>query len=305
MSDERREPADPESAAVERALAVLERGGGMAEPPADAAEATLARLHVETLGLLPYALEPVAPNPELKERILHAILGDETIAVPGQAQAIVRPPASSGERPRPPIPPVPFPMPPVAARSRRWPLALAASLAALFVATSGWLAYRVSDLGSQVGRLRTELRQAQVAQAEAASARAALTSARDNLALVSSKAVIVCPLRPMGKDDAPPPQPNAFGVLFVAADHQHWYLSVRGLGKCPEGRVYQVWFHGQGDTLASGGTFDVTPGAPSEISSPTMPADTRAVSVTLEPRGGVASPTGPLVLHGEELTQIL
>lgn len=300
MSDERR---DPEDVAVEGALALLERGAE-AQPvePTDEATATLVRLHAEAVGLIPYALEPVLPRADLKDRVLHAIIGDETIEVPGQAQLWPKGPAS-GERARPAIPPSLGSLEPV--RRSRWPLALAAVLTLAFLGTSAWLALQVSDQGSEVARLRSELQQARQSAAEMAKAKQALGSAQANLALASSPAVLVCPLRPMAKADAPAPQPGAFGMLFVAADHQHWYLSVRGLGKCPEGRVYQLWFHGPNGVLASGGTFDVTPGGPSELSSQTMPAGTRAASVTLEPRTGTASPTGPQVLYGEEMTQIL
>jgi len=42
--------------------------------------ATLARLYAEVLGLLPYELEPVAPSPGVKGRLMTLIHGDETTA---------------------------------------------------------------------------------------------------------------------------------------------------------------------------------------------------------------------------------
>jgi anti-sigma-K factor RskA len=36
-----------------------------------------------------------------------------------------------------------------------------------------------------------------------------------------------------------------------------------------------------------------------------MPAGTTAVAITLEPRGGMPRPTGPQVLYGDRLIEVL
>ena len=59
---------------------------------------------------------------------------------------------------------------------------------------------------------------------------------------MTSPAVLVSPMRPVVRPGQPPLQPDARGVLFVAADHQHWYMSLQGLQPVPAGQVYKLWF---------------------------------------------------------------
>jgi anti-sigma-K factor RskA len=93
-------------------------------------------------------------------------------------------------------------------------------------------------------------------------------------------------------------------MLFVAADHQHWMFAVEGLAPAPDLQEYQLWFL-VGERPVSGGTFRVETGRRVELSSPTMPAGTTAVAITLEPRGGMPRPTGPQVLFGDRLIEVL
>ena len=86
---------------------------------------------------------------------------------------------------------------------------------------------------------------------------------REKFSLVTSPAVLVSPMRPMGQ---PPVQPDARGVLFVAADHQHWYMTLRGLQPVPAGQAYKLWFVADTGTV-SAGSFSAQPGAPMELSS--------------------------------------
>ena len=54
----------------------------------------------------------------------------------------------------------------------------------------------------------------------------------------------------------------------------------------------------------SGGTFSMKPGEAAHMSSATMPADTTAVSITLERKGGAVLPSGPQVLFGDQMQQV-
>ena len=93
---------------------------------------------------------------------------------------------------------------------------------------------------------------------------------RQKFELVTSPTVAVSALRPMG---APPLQPEARGLLFVAANHQHWYISLKGL-QPQAGKVYKLWFVAdQGMVGAS--AFPARSGAPIELSSRQMPAGTK------------------------------
>src|SRR5215213_5781196 len=101
-------------------LAALESGG---EPPVPSeADETLARLYTEVLGLVPYELEPAAPRPEVKSRLLSIIRGDETL--PGDETQEMEP------RLAPPAPVVPSPPLPRPAISREVPVARGMAMSA-------------------------------------------------------------------------------------------------------------------------------------------------------------------------------
>src|SRR4030095_2325711 len=117
---------------------------------------------------------------------------------------------------------------------------------------------------------------------------------------VTSPAVLVSPMRPSGEA---PLQPGARGVLFVAADHQHWVLSLEGLQPPEAGKTYKLWFVADQGTV-SAGSFTARPGEPVELSSKTMPAGTRESLVTLETDPNAPAPTGPEVLRSAAPYQI-
>jgi hypothetical protein len=285
-------------AAVESLSGSAGAAGG--EPRADEAAETLARLYTEVLGLLPFALEKVEPAPQVRERLLAAIHGDET-----QPAASLQPPAGtapprSPQELRPPRPsPAAAPVPAAARRPvpRRWPLALAATLCAVLLGLSAWLYVQMGQRQRTIARLEEELTaerdRSEEAIAEARRIQAAALDLREKFALVTSSTVEVSPMRPAGE---PPLQPGARGVLFVAADHQHWYLSLEGLRPAEPGKTYTLWFVADRGTV-SAGSFSARPGAPVELSSKTMPAGTRQALITLEDDPAAAAPAGPQVLR--------
>ena len=128
-------------------------------------------------------------------------------------------------------------------------------------------------------------------------AREESSAARDQLAFVTQPGVEVCPLRPRAAVEGDP-----YGVLYVAPDHQHWYLALRGLEPQPEGQAYQLWFVVE-DGAVSAGTFTVE-GDQVELGSESMPEGTRGVMVTLEDASGSERPSGPEVLFGDEVMRL-
>jgi hypothetical protein len=285
-------------------LEALETGSGEPPAPGEATEAaeTLTRLYTEVLGLLPAGLEPEAPRPEVKSRLLAAVRGDETL--PGDETQEMEPrPAPAA----PPIQPAPAPVPPVPMTSRElpavrgmamsarrrsvWPMALAATLILALGGLCGWLFLRQARMEETIASLESQLA-AERRQAEQSMAgmKAAMERMQVNLSLVTAPAVKVIPLRPVD------PQNAGRGILFVAADNQHWYLAVHQLPPAPPGRDYQLWWEAREGTF-SGGVFDLRPGEKVELYSETMPDDTQGVMITLEPTRGVAQPTGPEVLR--------
>lgn len=189
-------------------------------------------------------------------------------------------------------------------RPSRWPLALAASLAVIFAGLSGWLYTQleqqrdtIDDQGRQLDlqsrQLDLQRSRAESAVSQARRAEADALSMQEKFALVTSPAVEASPMRPAGKA---PLQPRARGVLFVAADHQHWVLRLHGMKPAPAGKTYKLWFVAGGIPV-SGGTFTARPGAPVELDSQKMPLGTKAAMVTLEDDPQAPKPAGPEVLR--------
>lgn len=295
------------------ALEALEQEAGVPSGSrGDETAETLTRLYTEALGLLPYELPPAVPRPEVKARLLASLQGAAE-AAPAPAPAVEPAPApvpvplrSSQEMrvTRPAEGVVATPSQPMAAvrRPSRWPLALAASLAILFLGLSVWLYSGLVQQNETIASLSREVeearRQAAQAVAQARESGSQLDEMRERFSLVTSPAVEVSPMRPVGEL-----QPKARGILFVAADHQHWYLSLDGLQPAGPGKAYKLWFVADQGAV-SAGSFTAEPGAPIELSSEHMPAGTRGVVVTLEDNPRVPAPTGPEVLRAAGVYQI-
>lgn len=293
----------------------------------DSEDSPRVREYLETLSLLPWALEPVAPRPELEGRIRAALMGDETQRftveelrphaedAPGPTPtASPATPPTQAPTPKPIPTPKPRPTPTVATapssvvvRAPVWLQALAAGLA-LCVLGLGWVAAsQRTALGAQVDRvdrLEAELRAAQAETALAAVAPEEFEAMRSRFALLSDLGTEICALKPPTGTEAP--QPAARGLMFVAADHQHWYIKAEGLAPVAAGQTYQLWFVVSDEAPpVSAGTFTVEPEREIELGSPQMPVGTKAVVVTVEPEGGTEEPTGPVVLYGDEVMQLL
>ena len=252
---------------------------------ADTQAAILERETIELLGLLPYELEEQVPSPSTKDGLLAAIRGEEGEPVPIAVSA----PAEVAATP---------------VRSwQTWALPLAASLIIAFLGVSVWRQF--SELEEQRGtidRLASQLSETNIQSTQLARYQEQLQSMQEQLALVTSKGVEVCALRP---EYAGAKATNARGTLFVASDHQHWYLRIADLEPCPLGRSYQLWFVTEDGTAVDGGILQIEHGVELEVTADTMPQGTVEVSVTLEPAGGSSEPSGPLVLHGDEVMRIL
>jgi hypothetical protein len=156
----------------------------------------------------------------------------------------------------------------------------------------------------------SELSRTQLAAQLAAGRRdeGARTDLRERLAemetqigLVTATGTEVCALRPPARVVL---APEARGLLFVAADHQHWYLRAQGLTAPGEGRVYHLWFM-VGDRPVSAGAFELR-GEEGVLTSPAMPEGTTAAVVTVEPVAQTPErPSGPVVLMGNQMRPLI
>ena len=315
----------PDDRTILAAIEALERGGDVFDLGADADETTetLARLYAEVLGLIPYELEPVIPDPAVKQRLMAAIAGEAPqaqarptpswpapVEVPFPEAAAPPPaPAVQPAQEPPAAPPVQVPRevraalrPPARSRPpRRWPLLLAASLALIFAGSTAWLYDQwitAQANTTRLGQLLEEERHRGQEKGPAEELRAEVARLREKLDMVTTPAVEVSPLRPEGNL-----QPEARGLLFVAADHQHWYLNVEGLQPAAADKVYQLWWMAAAGPV-SGGFFVVQPEERAEMSLDTMPAGTTAAVITLENAGGAPVPTGPVILRSTGIRQL-
>lgn len=293
---------------------------------ASEARETLARLYTEVMGLVPYELAPAAPSPDLKARLMARVAGAASVGAESPAAAAPAPVDTDETQevePRPdPRPPVPISRPAqpsqpaqelrppvgrvamVPERRSLWPFGLAAALVVLLGGLAGWLGMRNLEQQQTIAQLEGDLAEARQEAKQSTEAKASFERMRENFALVTTPAVTVMPLRPAAAGEVQMPE-NARGLLYVAPDHQHWYLAVHGLPPATEGRTYQLWWDAEG-VMVSGGTFDPQQaGEKVELSSKTMPANTRDVVVTLEPDGGATAPSGPEVLRAAGVYQIL
>jgi hypothetical protein len=276
----------------------------------------LVRAYTELLGLIPWSVDWVEPSPELEGRILASLVGDETQRITlddVRPQALSSSSSSSSSSVSPTVPgresfrttdfrPIPAPT------GVTWWRTLAAALTLGVLGLGATLYSTRQQLGDEIARAERLERDLERAESTSTDVRLAsddeLDAMRSRMQLVTNLNTEICALRPpVGK---PALQPAARGLLFVAEDHQHWYLKAEGLDPLEPGRTYQLWFViEEGDLPVSAGTFEVVAGREVEMASPEMPHGTRAVAITLEPTGGAAQPTGPMVLYGDEVMQFI
>lgn len=179
-----------------------------------------------------------------------------------------------------------------------WLLPLAASLAVCMFALSGWLWSRLDAQSETIARL--EQRVQQLSQSRVEPQLSKYEAMRERLSLVTSADVEVCPLKSMVNDG---PGQGARGMMYVAADHQHWYLAVHGLQPAPSGTTYHLWFFVDSKPV-SAGSFTAKPGEEIQLGSDTMPAGTGAVGVTIEAGTDVLKPSGSPILFGDQVRRI-
>ncbi|HSP95589.1 MAG TPA: anti-sigma factor [Thermoanaerobaculia bacterium] len=172
---------------------------------------------------------------------------------------------------------------PSASRAAWW---LAAAAAVLFV-IAAWddarLRRQREDLRSQTAQLSTQLSSA---QAEAAR--------RDlRVRVLESEDVRILFLG--GKD----PQPSARAKVFWSEKAKTGVILAGNLAPLPPDRQYELWVFAEGKPVAAG-VFDADASGRALFESKALTglAAAQNFAVTIEPRGGVPQPTGPIVLVG-------
>lgn len=304
---------DPEETAALSVLAELGRTPGSDDTRViageDEVEDVLRRLDLEAVGLIAFALEPVAPRPETRDVLFARLAAEDTQEVaPVGESGEAAPPA---RRPAPVPPPEPLPGPAVATfpahsavkRRRSFAPALAAlfALAAIGLGlAAAWLdselraeRVRASRLASDLARVERER------TSEVAALRAEVEELERRRRFASGPAAVVFALRPPSGS----PQPGARGKLWVAGDRRQWQLDVAGLAAPPDGKEYQVWFLVDERPL-SGGCFKVREGRTGGMADSRIPSGVSAVAITLERIGGAPAPTSPRLLVADQAVEL-
>jgi len=239
------------------------------------------RLVSRTLGL---AAEPVQPPPALRARILAAAgVTDAPGVAPGTPDL---------RTPTPPPRVVDFRRPEPRGRSFWMPLALAA-LAGL--AIMSWQALqmkrarddaRILALESQnkLTGLEDEIKGLRATAAQQAELVRLLSQPESGLVTLSELA----------------PAPGASGKVLWDRKAGKGYLWVGNLPKDAPGKDYQLWAIADGKPVSAGVFSIEQEGGTALVPLDALPSDkTVAVfAITIEPAGGVPSPTGDMVLAG-------
>lgn len=272
-----------EDRVVERLLDRLNEGVVPSNAARGGEAEDLLHEYTELVGLIPYELEPRLPASGVKDRLMKTIRGEQaTHQDTPQPVAVIEVPAS---------------------RWLRTALPLAASVAIVLLGVVGWQSFQMAERSDTIDQLSQALSQVNIEKTDQlAQFQGHLQRMQDQMSLVTSQGVEVCALRPKVAEAA---ETGARGTLFVASDHQHWYLRIDDLEPCPQGRAYQLWFVTADGTAVDGGVLEIRHGAELEVTSDTMPDGTVAVNITLEPAGGSDAPSGPSILYGDEVMQIL
>jgi hypothetical protein len=170
--------------------------------------------------------------------------------------------------------------------ARYTPWLMAAALAVLSLGLGGYAA----SLRSDAAALRGALTRAETEQFRSASALAERERLVAALAAPSTRVI----------DLASTTERAPSGRMFWDPATDRWTFFAQNLAAAPEGRVYQLWLvtpEGpiSAGTFQPGGDGSATLRAEYELA----PDALRAVAVSEEPAGGVAAPTGPIVIAGE------
>jgi anti-sigma-K factor RskA len=195
------------------------------------------------------------------------------------------PPAALRRRILASLGPARVPAPPVAAPVRVWPvLAAAAALLAVAVGLDdARLRRQREDLRSQTAQLSGRLQTAETELAQR------VLRAR----VLESDDVRMLTLGGQG------PQPKAQGRVFWSDRARRGVLVAGNLAPLPPDRQYELWVFLKGKPV-NAGVFDVDAQGRALFESKDFPeAGAQNFAVTIEPRGGVPAPTGPIVLVGQ------
>lgn len=225
----------------------------------------------------------VRPRPELKRRIMDAVAGPD--GIPGTSQP--QPPAVQDGQTRH--------AQPTRVSGRGWAPWLVAAAAVAAIASSVGLFQARGELAEL--RRTLAVWQARAAEAERNLGLSGVTLAayRRQLDVMTADDLLLVTL------SGAPPSARAKGRAFLSRSRAAIVFTAHGLPELANARVYQLWAVADGGRqVISVGTFEPDAQGHSQVVAdvPTLQVQPDALAVTVEPAGGVPSPTGPKVLLG-------
>jgi anti-sigma-K factor RskA len=226
----------------------------------------------DAAGLLAHAATPTAPSDEVRARILAAARAELRLSQSRETSARV----------------VPMPQ----RKSNLWPtlLQVAAGIAIVGLLI-GVIAFwrRDARLQREIAQLTREKKHAENLLAVE---REALAKERDAVAMLNSRDTKKMELA--GTQTAQ----NARATFVFDAKTGHAMLMTEGLPKAPADKAYEFWFIPKGHTPMPGKTFTVDSKGMAMVTQqvPQEALEHAVFAITLEPKNGVASPTGAIYL---------
>lgn len=224
------------------------------------------------------------PRADLRARVIQAVTGSPPQTNAGDVAMPLAAPASAMDRPAPPR---------RTGSAARLLFRLAAAALLVVAAGLGWFAAQQFNLARALqDNLDGANRRATLAELEVSTAELAAAESRQRAAILAAPDALTIGLA--GQPAAPDAVARVFwsatqGVVFTAA----------GLPALPAGRVYQLWFVPNASpvsagllTIDEGGRVAASVTRPDDVTVPVP------MAVTLEPEGGVDSPTGEVYLLG-------
>lgn len=232
-----------------------------------------------TLTLLAYSLPPVSPPPDLKARLFERVTASSAPATkptwdPDVFSDEPEPPVETRETRLAVVPPL--------GRWGGWRLGTALAVAAAVIV-----------LGVYVNSLRRTIQEQEI---QIATLKAEIVRQQELQALLKSPQVTIVVMNGLEAN------PQGHGKILWDATRRKALLYVSNLPPPPEDKDYQLWQIVNHQPIGAG-VFSVSAeGAGFVNVEPVGVADlnhVNAFAVTLEPKGGVHYPTGPMYLLGK------
>ncbi len=235
-----------------------------------------------TAALLAFEATPIEPSPLVRERILAAIHADNRPSLSSQASQSVQHDQREPSQGRIGSKVIPFERPEKNVRSAVSPYyAIAASVALVALAISLFVIWQQNrSAKNEVAKLSSELSETQQQ----------LAHEREVLALITTPGSRMTELA--GTNVAP-----GAHAMIAYDKNGHAMLMAKGLPAAPAGKAYQLWYI-MGSKPMPGRVFatDTNGNGSLQDQVPAEAMNGAVFAITLEPAGGVQSPTGAIYL---------